>query len=207
MIRLAELIHVAGYMTFPTEVMPRQDIITQLSGDILEEVAKVKAYMGSWKTSGLIPEVERKGVFEEVAEICEDAVGLRPWPVIEVGMNEEGRFVKAFPLEFPMGVGDLKQPQIRNDFSPTEWGQHKFRYFDGRFVDSSRGHRLVWAIYDTILLELTRHRGYAYHKATDSEVLTKQDLRDFVASRDDLVRQMAAHGADIPTTAMFWKNA
>ena len=143
-------------------------------------------------------------------EVCDDAVGKRyPWPVVEktpVAADEEGRFAKAFPLEFPMGVADLKQPQLREDFTPTEWAQHKLRYFDGLFEASSRGHRVTWAIFDTVLLENSRHRGHAYHKSTDKQVLTKRSLRELVQSRDDLVREMAAFGADIPTTPMFCKR-
>ena len=133
------------------------EIRTRLCGDILEEVAKVQAYLDSYKSSGLVPEPARQGVADEVADVCDDAVGKRyPWPVVEktpVPANEEGRFAKAFPLELPMGVGDLRQPQLREDFTPVEWAQHKLRYFDGRFVSTSRGHRVTWAIFDTVVLE------------------------------------------------------
>ena len=204
---VAALIHIAGYPPFDTTGLTEEVIRNQLCEDILSEVAKVQAYMAAWKGSTLVAEPDRKGVAEEIEEVCANAV--RPWPVIEktpVAMNEEGRFVKAFPLEFPMGVGDLKQPQVRGDFTAAEWAQHKFRYWDGRFVNSGRGHRVAWAIFNSVLLDRTRQSAHAYHTATDSHVLTKRDLRKLVTSRDDLVREMAAQGAEIPTSPMFWKR-
>ena len=203
---VAALVHAAGYAPFESAGLEGHVIRTRLCGDVLEEVAKVQAYLASYKSSALVPEPRRQGVSDEIAEVCDDAIGKRyPWPVVEkapVAASEERRVAKAFPLEFPMGVADLKQPQLREDFTPTEWAQHKLRSFDGRFVSSARGHRVTWAIFDTVLLESTRHRGHAYHKSTDSHVLTKRSLRELAPSRDDLVREMAAFGADIPTTPM-----
>jgi len=121
-------------------------------------------------------------------------------------MHEDGRFVKAFPLEFPMGMGDLSQPCLRGDFSTADWVQHKLRYFDGRFVSSARGHRVTWAMFNTALLAASKQSGQAYFRASESHALTKTELRELVESRDDLVRSMATFGADIPTTPMFWKR-
>jgi len=205
--RLAEVMHVAGYVTFDCSGLEEADIRTRICADILEEVAKIQAYLAAWRGSTVVAEPERQGVAEATEEACRDAV--RPWPKIEkepVSMSEEGRFVKAFPLEFPMGVGDFRQPQLRDDFNVMEWIQHKFRYVDGRFVSSGRGHRVTWAIFDTGLLDSSRGRAHAYYTASDSRVLTKRALKELVESRDDLVRQMASHGSEIPTTPMFWKR-
>ena len=204
---IAELMRVAGYVPFDVAGLDAETIATHLCDDIFGEVAVVRAYTDAWRGSVVVPPPERQAVAEEIAEICENAV--HPWPAVDktpVPAIEEGRFAKAYPLEFPMGTGDLKQPQLRQDYTATEWAQHKFRYFDGRFVSSSRGHRVTWAIFDTALLEHSRHRGHAYHKATDSHVLTKRNLRELIQTREDLVRTMAAFGADIPTTPMFWKR-
>ena len=118
---LAELLRSSGYVPFDTAGLEAAAIITELCSDILEEVAKVQAYVGAWRGSTLVAEPARQGIAEATEEICRDAV--RPWPVIEkepVATSEEGRFVKAFPLEFPMGVADLKQPQLREDYSALE---------------------------------------------------------------------------------------
>ena len=60
--------------------------------------------------------------------------------------RDDGRFVNAFPLEFPSGTGDLHQPRMRSDFTAIEWAQHLLRYYGGRMLASNRGHRVVWAI-------------------------------------------------------------
>ena len=77
---------------------------------------------------------------DTVRDLCSEVV--QPWPQIDkepVPMYEEGRFVKSFPLAFPMGVGDLKQPRLREDFSTAEWVQHKFRHVDGCFLMPAEG--------------------------------------------------------------------
>ena len=99
-----------------------------------------------------------------------------PWPQIEkepLSRYEEGRFVKSFPLQFPMGVGDLRQSSLRDDYSASKWAQHKFRYKNGAFVNSSHGHRVTWAIFNETLLEIAKTKGRAYHKSTDHCALTK----------------------------------
>ena len=92
MTHVAALIQTAGYAPFNTTGLADDVIRTQLCEDILGEVAKVQAYLAAWKGSTLVAEPERKGVAEEIEEVCEHAV--RPWPVIEkapVAVNEEGR--------------------------------------------------------------------------------------------------------------------
>ena len=69
----------------------------------------------------MLPEPERKTVDQTVYEAASQVV--KPWPRIEkdpVPMYEEGRFVKSFPIELPMGTRDLKQPR-----HTAEWAQHK----------------------------------------------------------------------------------
>ena len=73
-------------------------------------------------------------------------------------------------------------------------------------MNSARGHRLIWAMFNTALLEVSHHMGRAYHKATDSSVLTKRALQELVDKQADLVRECASFGAEIPTTPMFWKR-
>ena len=80
------------------------------------------------------------------------------------------------------------------------------RYVNGAFVNSSHGHRVTWAIFNESLMEAAKQKGHAYHKSTNQNVLTKNELRDLVTSQEDLVKEMASFGADIPTTPMFWKK-
>ena len=44
------------------------------------------------------------------------------------------------------------------------------------------------------------------HEQSGQSALTKADLRQLVIEREDLVRRIAAFGAEIPTTPMFWKR-
>ena len=60
--------------------------------------------------------------------------------------------------------------------------------------------------FNTMLMDVGRAKGAAYHKATSANVLTKRDLEELVQTRENLVREMASFGADIPTTPMFWKR-
>ena len=119
-------------------------------------------------------------------------------------MRDDGRFVKAFPVEFPMGVADLRQPRLRSDFSVAEWVQHIFRYYTGHFLSSVRGHRVLWALFNTALQELGQQKGAIVHKRSDSNALTKQELQELCDTRRDLVQSLASWGAEIPTTSMHW---
>ena len=49
------------------------------------------------------------------------------------GAMSYGRFVKAHPLDFPMGIGDLYEVRPRK-VSVEEWVQHLLRYWTGHFV-------------------------------------------------------------------------
>ena len=174
---------------------------------VLEVIGSVQAYMSTWRSTTAGPEPERKTVDDTVLDVCSQVV--QPWPQIDkepVPMYEEGRFVKSFPLAFPMGVGDLKQPRLRDDFSTAEWVQHKFRHVDGRFFNASRGHRETWAMFNQMLLDVGRVKGYAYHKSTNAAAMTKKDLRELVETQEHLVQEITAFGSDIPTTSMFWKR-
>ena len=60
-----------------------------------------------------------------------------------MGERADGRFVKAFPLEFPMGQGDLRQPRLRATPRAVEGVQHLFRNCTGHLLRANRGHRVV----------------------------------------------------------------
>ena len=65
---------------------------------------------------------------------------------------------------------------------------------------------MAWALFNTALREHSRKTGHLVHKNSGSNALTLQELRDLVNAREDLVRQVATFGADIPTTPMYWKR-
>ena len=204
---LAKTLHKYGRAPFDTLGMSEVDVVDALTVHILEEIHAVQAYVNAWRGTAMAPTMDRHLVADTLHETVEELV--KPWPEIErqpVSWSEAGRFVKAFPLEFPMGMGDLTQTCLRDDFSPAEWVQHKLRYFDGRFVNSARGHRVTWAMFNTTLLHKSRDCASTFYRVSDVNVLSKAGLRDLLESREDLVRFMATFGAEIPTTPMFWKR-
>ena len=162
---LATRLQDLGHVPFDTSGACREDVHAQLVQQIWEEVHSVEAYVSTWSGSTCVPQPERHLLSDTIFDVCSQVV--QPWPTIERDPtlpHEEGRFAKAFPLEFPMGTGDLRQPRLRDDFTAADWAQHKFRYYDGRFVDSKRGHRVTWAIFNTVLLEATKQRGRTYYR-------------------------------------------
>jgi hypothetical protein len=98
----------------------------------------------------------------------EDAVRMAErlvygWPSKDAdptGPSSYGRFVKAHPLDFPMGIGDLHE-QRHHKVSVDEWVQHMLRYRTGQFVGGLRGQRVVWSMVNALLLSEARSRGFA----------------------------------------------
>jgi hypothetical protein len=92
---------------------------------------------------------------------------LLPSPTTSTGptaYSDDARFVKADPLELPMGVADLRQPRLRSDFISIEWLQHLFRYYTGQFLSSNRGHRFAFVAFNTVWLELSHLIGHLAHR-------------------------------------------
>jgi len=136
----------------------RGDVVAAVEAALVEEISAVRVYLGHWRSSAAV--FDYVAAADAAADTVENRLtqdlhdAAHPWPAIEVQPAEawcDGRFVKAFPLEFPMCVADLHQERLRSDFSAAAWAQHLFRYFDGRFLRSSRGHRVIWAVFNTVL--------------------------------------------------------
>ena len=148
------------HVPFQTTGMPPAKVHDALCQAILEERACVQAYTSSWRGTAVVPVPEQKSVNETLhTKLSQEVL---PWPQTEMepmGRYDEGRFVKSFPLRFPMGVGDLRQSGLRDDYSVTKWAQHKLRYKNGAFVNSSDGHRVTWAIFNETLLEIAKSKG------------------------------------------------
>jgi hypothetical protein len=134
-----------------------EDKITEVAEMLVEEVAIVQAYTTAWRGSGTVEAPAAVNAADAVR--AEAAQRVLPWPSIsEVPVPEmsDGRLVKAHPLTFPTGCGDFRQPRLRTDFTPLDWTQHVFRFFDGRVVTSLRGQRAVWAVFNTAMREPKR---------------------------------------------------
>ena len=111
--------HQAGSLLFTVASDSESDILQELVERILQELASVHAYLDCWRASGGFTDLSgSRDVAEALRENVADVV--LPWPVIDrvpVAECDDGRLVKSFPVEFPMGQGDLHQPRLRSDFS------------------------------------------------------------------------------------------
>ena len=91
-------------------------------------------------------------------------------------------------------------------FSAAEWAQHLIRYFDGRFLSTSHGQRVIWAIFNTVMREETRKVGSLVYTRGGQDVLSKAELEGLLDSRQDLTRSLMTMAADVKTTLAHWKR-
>ena len=103
----------------------------------------------------------------------------------------EGRFGKAFALAFPMGVADLRQPRLPGKIAIVEAVQHLLRYGTGHVHKVNDGHRLLWALFNTVAREVARDKGALVHKSIHQDISTKQDLLELVDTQANLVHRVA----------------
>ena len=124
--------------------------------------------------------------------------------------------MKAFPLEFPMGIGDMYEERPRK-VSAEEWVQHMIRYRTGQFVGGPRGQRVLWAMVNMLLLSEARGKGWGIYRNTvrrgglgmeeGGRVMTKGRLRAILADEHRariLVGQLSTVGRDVRSTTMQW---
>ena len=123
--------------------------------------------------------------------------------------------MRAFPLDFPMGIADLYEERPRK-VSAEAWVQHLLRYRTGHFVGGLRGQRVLWAMVNTLLLSEARARGFGIYRNVvkrvgvgleGGRVLTKGRLREILAREDRtrvLVGQLATVGREVRSTTMQW---
>merc|ERR1712115_395050 len=112
---------------------------------IAKEMQSVQGYVSTWRSHGAMSGLVAKDVETETHKHLQSH--SFSWPQIQEEPSRErsdGRFVKAFPLVFPMGVADLYQPRLRSDFTIVDAVQHLFRYHTGHLLRSNDGHRATW---------------------------------------------------------------
>ena len=114
-----------------------------------------------------------------------------------------------------MGVGDLRDERPRK-VTTAEWVQHMLRYHWGQFVNGMRGHRVVWAMVNSMLLEEAGGKGFAVHRNVmrreggrlrGGEGLTREGLRRMLDDEDmvrRLVHELMTVGKDVRSTPMQW---
>ncbi len=134
--------------------------------DILRfELCSVEQFFGTEGSGGAMEHGEEVlDAEEESARVAESVV--HGWPAVSrkpVPAADVGRFVRAHPLEFPMGIADLYDPCVRA-VTPQEWAQHLLRYHTGQFVCGLHGHRVVRAIVNAVLVLEARGKGFAVQR-------------------------------------------
>ena len=188
--------------------------------DILRfELCSVDQFFASQGWSGtmengeevLDPEVEATRVAESI---------VYGWPSVSsdpVRACDVGRFPRAHPLDFPMGIVDLHDPRTHK-VSPQDWAQHLLRYHTGHFVHGLRGHRVVWAIVNAVLLSEARGKGYAVQRNVLRRIgcrmvghhhMSRGELRDLMGQKDgvrSIVHQLMSVGRDVRATPMHFAH-
>ena len=125
--------------------------------------------------------------------------------------------MRAFPLEFPMGLADPCDPDRPRDVSRKEHVQHLLRYRTGHFVEGRRGHRVIWTLVNSELINEAAGKGFAVHSCVMKRlrggvvdcgsVLTRAQLRDIMkdeAAVRTMVNQLTVMGRDVRSTPMQW---
>ena len=135
------------------------------------------------KEDSLDPSMEAKKLAQELT------LG---WPEVSnepVFVRASNRFVCSFPLEYPMGLADLHADRKFKVSSP-EYNQHMIRHFSGAFVNGSRGHRVLWALVNSQLLEEARSKCCGVYRVAIKKVggrvlglahITKGQLQNMLA--------------------------
>ena len=189
----------------------------------LDDVYGEIAIAATWRVldgdTGTVREEAAGGDEEQDAvRLAERTVYGWPGTAAEpTGAYTRGRFVRAFPLEFPMGIGDLyEDPPRPRKVSVEEWVQHLLRYRTGQFVSGPRGKRVLWAMVNTLLLTEARGKGFGIYRNTirrvglgleGGRIMTKGRLRGILQQEDRariLVGQLANIGRDVRSTTMQW---
>ena len=194
------------------------DDVDALMDEVLLELQVVASLPAGFDDQGCMEEPINYG--DEDAEVLRTAERLvYGWPSKQAdptGAVTEGRFVKSFPLDFPMGIADLYDNERLLKVSPAEWVQHLLRYWTGHFVGGLRGQRVVWAMVNTLLLTEARSRGFGIYRNVmrrvgygleGGGVLTKARLREMLNDENQvrvLVSQLMNVGRDVRSTPMQW---
>ena len=114
-----------------------------------------------------------------------------------------------------MGIADLYDERPRQ-VTAVEYVQHLLRHRSGRVFQGLRGHRLVWALVNTVLLQEASGKGFVVHRNVmrrlggcvgGHQVMTRAQLRRMMESEEtvrSLVSQLMCVGKDVRSTTMHW---
>jgi hypothetical protein len=143
---------------------------------------------------------------------------VHSWPRVSDEPTRQrvpGRFPKSFPLEFPMGIADPYDPDRPRTVSFQEYVQHLLRHHRGMFVNGLRGHRVIWALVNSLLISEASGKGFAVQRnvlrrvggrVADVGVTTRRQMRQMMEQEDSvkqLVHQLMTVGRDVRSTPML----
>ena len=92
-------------LSFEVKTSDDEDALDVLATKIAEELQAVQAYARALHSSAVMPAAPPENIHEATRAQIQETV--HPWPTIHekpVPELADGRFAKAFPLKFPMGV-------------------------------------------------------------------------------------------------------
>ena len=187
-----------------------------LAEEVLEELSCAGAHMTLFKDSAAMDLDAGREVADEEENVRTAERLAYGWPSRSDDATlsrHPGRFEKSFPLEFHMGIGGLHSDTPR-PVSPAEHVQHLLRLLSGRVVNGLRGHRLVWALVNSVLVGEAAGKGFVVHRnvmrrlggrVEGTSVLTRRRLRELMESEEtarSIVGQLMSVGRDVRSTPM-----
>ena len=119
-----------------------------VADQLVHELSIAAELMQIWDDRGCMEEPVDKGDHDEQAVGTAERL-VYGWPSKDAeptNVMSPGRFVKSFPLDFPMGVGDLYQERPHK-VSVEEWVQHLLRYRISHFVGGPHKQRVLWVLW------------------------------------------------------------
>lgn len=140
------------------------------------------------------------------------------WPTVKedpVFIRAVNRFVCCFPLEYPMGIADMYEDRTHK-VQPADYVQHMLRHYSKAFVNGARGHRVLWALVNTQLLQEARQKCFGVYNTAIKKIggrvvglahVSKAQLREMVEDEQQskmLVNLIMSIGKDVRSTPMAW---
>ena len=196
----------------------RTAAVQLLAEEVQEELYCVGVHATIFKDSAPMDLDPESAVAEEAENLRTAERLAHGWPSRRDEATlprQPGRLAKAFPLELPMGIGDLHDERPRQ-VSPGEHAQHLLRLRSGRIVNGLRGHRIVWALVNSVLVGEAAGKGFAVHRnvmkrlggrVEGTSVLTRRRLREMMENEEScraIVGQLMTVGRDVRSTPMQW---
>jgi len=129
------------------------------------------------------------------------------WPALDNDpLNEfqsEGLICKAFPVLFPYGRGDLREPRLQT-ISKHNYFKYLMQYRDGRFANDPR---FPYYAYNSLARWDALNCGNVYVRQHRLEGLSADDMLAMAHDRNcDLASSIMYYGVSLRGTRAYWKQ-